>query len=146
MKLIVRIAATAVAIWVADRYINGIDVAAGGSGMSPWLVYAVLAVILGLVNAFIKPIVTFFTFPITFLTLGLFLLVINALMLKLAAWIGPSGRLRLHRQAVPAVLGSVVISIVGGVLYGLLGGRRRGTVALRIMLRRDPRATICRTA
>ncbi|MFN8424592.1 MAG: phage holin family protein [Anaerolineae bacterium] len=127
MKLIVRIAATAVAIWVADRYINGIDVAAGGSGMSPWLVYAVLAVILGLVNAFIKPIVTFFTFPITFLTLGLFLLVINALMLKLAAWIAQwAGYGFTVEGFVPAVLGSVVISIVGGVLYGLLGGGDKG--------------------
>ncbi len=127
MKLIVRIAATAVAIWVADRYIQGIDVAT--AGQSPWVVYAILAVILGLVNAFIKPIVTLFTLPITFLTVGLFLLVINALMLKLAAWLARLAGYGFNVEGfVPALLGSVVISIVGGVLYGLLRGddeRRR---------------------
>lgn len=121
MKIIVRIAATAVAIWVADRYINGIDVAIAGS--SPWVVYAVLALILGLVNTFIKPIVTLFTLPITFLTLGLFLLVINAGMLllasKLAQWAGYGFTVD---GFIPALLGSVVISLVGGVLVGLLGG------------------------
>lgn len=127
MKLIVRIAATAVAIWVADRYIQGIDVAT--AGQSPWVVYAILAVILGLVNAFIKPIVTLFTLPITFMTVGLFLLVINALMLKLAAWLARLAGYGFTVEGfVPALLGSVVISIVGGVLYALLRGddeRRR---------------------
>lgn len=125
MKLIIRIAATAVAIWVADRYINGIDVALAGE--SPWLVYAILAVILGLVNTFIKPIITLFTLPITFLTLGLFLLVINAIMLKLAAWLAQwAGYGFTVDGFIPAVLGSVVISLVGGVLYGLLNGSDKG--------------------
>lgn len=128
MKLIVRIAVTAVAIWVAATYFPGapgIVVATGAT--SPWIVYAVLAVILGLVNAFIKPIVKIFTFPITILTLGLFLLVINALMLmlasKIAQWAGYGFTVN---GFVPAVLGSIVISIVGGLLYGLLGGDDKG--------------------
>lgn len=125
MKLLVRIAATAVAIWVADRYINGIDVAT--AGQSPWVVYAILAVILGLVNAFIKPMVALFTLPITFLTMGLFLLVINALMLMLTAWLAQKAGYGFTVAGfVPAVLGSIVISIVGGVLNGLLNGSDRG--------------------
>ncbi|MEO8084729.1 MAG: phage holin family protein, partial [Ardenticatenales bacterium] len=93
MKLLVRIVATAVAIWVAATFFPGAPgIVVATAGASPWVVYAVLAVILGLVNAFIKPIVQIFTFPITFLTLGLFLLVINALMLmlasKIAQWAG----------------------------------------------------------
>lgn len=125
MKLLVRIAATAVAIWIADRFIAGIDVALAGE--SPWLVYAILAVILGLVNAFIKPIITLFTIPITFLTLGLFLLVINAGMLllasKIAQWAGYGFTVD---GFIPALLGGIVISLVGGVLVGLLGGDGRG--------------------
>lgn len=127
MKLIVRIAATAVAIWVAATYFPGPPgIVVATAGASPWLVYAVLAVILGLVNAFIKPIVTLFTFPITLLTLGLFLLVINALMLMLASKIAQwAGYGFMVDGFLPAVLGSLVISIVGGVLYGLLGGDDR---------------------
>jgi putative membrane protein len=73
----------------------------------------VAAVILGLVNAVIRPILVILTLPITFVTLGLFLLVVNALMIWLAGSITPGF---IVAGFVPALVGSVVLSIVATVL------------------------------
>lgn len=56
-----------------------------GVSCSPWWVSIVVAVVLGLINAFIKPVISFLSLPVTILTLGLFSLVINALMVLLCA-------------------------------------------------------------
>jgi putative membrane protein len=73
----------------------------------------VAAVILGLVNAVIRPILVVLTLPITFVTLGLFLLVVNALMIWLAGSITPGFQVL---GFVPALVGSIVLSIVATVL------------------------------
>jgi putative membrane protein len=73
----------------------------------------VAAVILGLVNAVIRPILVVLTLPITFVTLGLFLLVVNALMIWLAGTITPGF---LVLGFIPALVGSIVLSIVATVL------------------------------
>jgi putative membrane protein len=73
----------------------------------------VAAVILGLVNAVIRPILVVLTLPITFVTLGLFLLVVNALMIWLAGSITPGFQVL---GFFPALVGSIVLSIVATVL------------------------------
>ena len=77
--VILRLLLNMLGLWLASVMIPGISSASTGA-----LVWA--AISLGLINAFVRPIMVFFTFPITLLTLGLFLLVVNAAMLNLAAW------------------------------------------------------------
>jgi len=73
---IVRAALVALGLWVASKIVPGVEVASIGS-----LIRA--ALLLGIVNAIVRPILVVLTFPITVITLGLFLLVINGLMIKL---------------------------------------------------------------
>jgi putative membrane protein len=73
---IIRAAVVALGLWVASKIVPGVEIRSVGS-----LIAA--AVLLGLVNAIVRPVLVFLTFPITIVTLGLFLLVINGLMIKL---------------------------------------------------------------
>jgi putative membrane protein len=115
IKLLLRVVINAVAIWVATYIVPGLTLT--GDVLS-WLV---VAIIFGLVNALIRPIVQLLTLPISVVTLGLFSLVINALMLMLTGWLtqflvieGPLFGF------IPALLGSVIISIVSTVLNWFL--------------------------
>ncbi len=84
-KLIIRLVINAVALWVAAYF--------GTIGLTNNVVgVAIVAIIFGVVNAVIKPVVSLLTCPINILTLGLFTFVINALMLMLTAWLS-AGRL-----------------------------------------------------
>ncbi|HEX5578579.1 MAG TPA: phage holin family protein [Candidatus Limnocylindria bacterium] len=116
MATILQILVNAAALWVAVL-ITPLD----WSGAEVWQ-FLLVAVIFSLVNTFIKPILRIITLPITAVTLGLFLLVINALMLLLTGWV--SDQLDLG-FIVPdfwaALLGAIVISIVGWVLSIIVG-------------------------
>jgi putative membrane protein len=70
---------------------------------------AIAALVLGLLNALIKPILVLLTLPITIVTLGLFLIILNAVMLKLTAAFTPGFRID---DFVAAILGAIVLSIV----------------------------------
>lgn len=76
MKLIIRVLVTAVLVLLISHFMTGVHVASFTTSL-------IVAVVLGLLNVFIKPILVLFTLPITFFTLGLFLLVINALIIIL---------------------------------------------------------------
>jgi putative membrane protein len=80
----------------------------------------IAALVLGIINAVIRPILVLLTFPVTFLTLGLFLLVINALMLWLAATIVPGFKVNGFWGA---FLGSILISIVSWFFSSVLPGK-----------------------
>lgn len=113
MKLLIRWAITAFALFVAAWLVPGIYVDGGG-----WIVYAAMAVILGLVNAIVRPILTLLTCPLIVLTLGLFTLVINGLTLWLSSliavrWFNLDFRVESFWAA---LLGSVIVSIVSVVL------------------------------
>jgi len=82
----------------------------------------IAAVVLGLVNAFVKPILVILTLPISFITLGLFLFVINAITIWIAGTITPGF---IVAGFVPALIGSIVLTIVGSVLNYFLGGFAR---------------------
>lgn len=77
MNLIIRILLTAVAVVILAKFLPGVDVEGFTSAI-------IVAVVLGLLNIFIKPILVILTLPITVVTLGLFLLVINACIILLA--------------------------------------------------------------
>ncbi|MFU8773571.1 MAG: phage holin family protein, partial [Anaerolineales bacterium] len=82
MKILIRWAIIAFSLFVAAWLVPGIQVEGDG-----WIVYALMAVVLALVNAFVRPILKLLTCPLIFLTLGLFTLVINGLTLWLSSWI-----------------------------------------------------------
>jgi len=109
----------AVAIWVAIVIVPGLG-AEGG-----WTVYLWVALILGLVNALIAPVVKVLTCPLILLTLGLFTLVINGAMLWLAGVISRELGLGFRvRDLWAAILGAVVVSVVSFALSVLTGVHR----------------------
>ncbi len=115
MKLIIRILITMAALWVASRWVTGIST--DGSVLA----LAGVALVFGVVNAFVRPILTLLSLPVVIFTLGIFLLVINALMLMLTSALSNSLGLGFHVAGfVPALIGSIVISIVSTVLSMLL--------------------------
>lgn len=115
MTILLRLLINAVALWCAARFIDGITY----SGSWPGLVG--LALVFGVVNTFIRPVLRLLSFPITIATLGLFMLVINALMLWLTA--GIAERLGIAftvRGFFPALLGAICVSVVGMMLSAML--------------------------
>ena len=76
-----------------------------------WVSLAIAAAVLGLLNAIIRPILVFITFPLTVLTLGLFLLVVNAIMLELTAWLVPGFDINGFGWAIVGALVLAVISL-----------------------------------
>jgi putative membrane protein len=126
MRLLLRIVVTAIALAVTVWLVPGIRI----EGTNSVLAVVVTAIIFGVVNAFVRPILTLLSCGLVVLTLGLFLLVINALMLALASWIAVNwfGIGFYIDNFWWALLGSIVISIVSFVLSMLLPDERR-TVA-----------------
>lgn len=118
MSLLWRVVVNAVAIWVAVRLVNGLEFT------GTWMQMAVVAGVLALVNALVRPVLTMLTCPLVLLTLGFFTLVINALMLMLTGWL--STRLDLGFSVAgfgPAFWGALIISIVS-VLATLFFGKK----------------------
>ena len=103
MKIVIRILINAAALWVAATVIDGITLS------DRPVTILIVPAIFGLVNALVRPVVKVLTFPITLLTLGLFILVINAAMLQLTDLL--SDGLRVDGFG-PSLLGGLVISLV----------------------------------
>ena len=102
-RWIVHFFATAATLLVLAHVLPGVHV-------SGWPAALIAAVVLGLVNAIVRPVMFVLTLPITILTLGLFLFVLNALMLWLTQWLVPGFRVR---GAATLLLASVLLSLVG---------------------------------
>lgn len=117
VRIILRIIINAVALWVASLIVPGLSIPHDFMGL------LVVAVVFGLVNAFIKPIVQLLSCPLTILTLGLFTLVINALMLMLTGWL-TGGNLDTGGFWA-AFWAAIVISIVSMVLSWFLPDEHR---------------------
>lgn len=118
--MIARLVATALATALAAWLVPGIHLT-GSTDTDKVLTLVVVAAIIGLVNVFVKPVVTVLSGCLVLLTLGLFLLVINALMLMLTSWI--AGKLQLGFTVDDfwaAFFGSIIISVVSGALYAIL--------------------------
>jgi len=113
--LILRLLIVALGLWLASELVPGISV--GG----PWtLLFA--ALMLGIVNAFVRPVLILLTLPFTIITLGLFLLVINAAMLGLVAWIFDDF---VVAGFWPALFGAIVVGITGWLASYFIGARGR---------------------
>jgi len=102
-KFALRAVIAAVGLWLATLLISGLQIA------DP-VTLILAAVLLGVINAFVKPILVILTLPITVLSLGIFLLVINAAMLGLVAWLLPGFTISGFGAA---LLGAIVVSITG---------------------------------
>ena len=100
-RLIVHLLVSALLLWLVSQFVNGIYISGFGAAI-------LAAVVLGIVNFLVRPILVIITLPITILTLGLFLIIINALMLLLTSALVPG----FH-------VASFTAALIGGLLLGL---------------------------
>ena len=111
MSFLARLLINAAALWVATRFVPGVTYA--GS----WLPFLGVAFVFGIVNATIRPVLKILTFPLIILTLGLFALVVNGLMLWLTSTLSAALGLGFHVDGFwPAFWGALVVSIVSTIL------------------------------
>jgi putative membrane protein len=111
MRFLLRLLITAAALWVAVKLVPGIHY------FGPWHNLLAVALVFGLVNAIVRPILFLLTCPLVFLTLGLFIFVLNAAMLLLTSAI--SHRLGFEFVVtgfVPALIGAIVVGITSAIL------------------------------
>jgi putative membrane protein len=115
MAFFVRWLVNAAALWVATRIVPGVTYAGG------WVPFLGVALIFGIVNAFIRPVAKVLTFPLIILTLGIFALVVNGLMLWLTSAMSGALDLGFHvRGFWAAFFGALVVSIVSTLLSMLI--------------------------
>ncbi len=111
MNLLLRFLINAVGLWLAARFIDGITLSDEITSI------LFVALVFGLVNAIVRPIALFLSLPALLLSLGLFILVVNAAMLGVTAWLTDSLAVD---GFVPAFLGAVIISAISWVGSNLL--------------------------
>lgn len=117
MKFLVKVIINAVAIWLATLMLDGLDVVGGDETAQQVLVFLVVALVFGVVNAVVKPVVKLFSLPLYILTLGLFTVVVNAAMLWLVGWLSEQTDygLRIDNFGT-AVIGALIISVASFIL------------------------------
>ncbi len=116
---LLRAALTGLALWIVTLFVHGIGFVGGDTKLQRAGIIFVVAVIFGLVNAFIKPIVQILSIPLYILTLGLIHIVINAFMLWITAWITEHTThwgLAIDHFWWTAIWAAIVLSIVSWVL------------------------------
>lgn len=106
MAIVVRLLILAIAVFVASYIIPGVEIDSVTS-------LIVVSIVLGFINAFIKPILVFLTFPLTVLTLGIFLLLLNGILILLVGSIVPGFHVATFFSA---ILFSIVVSLVSSLL------------------------------
>ena len=127
MRLILRLLANAAALAIATWILSGITLT-GSTTTSQVVTLLIVALIFGILNAIVKPIFALVTIPLLLLTLGLFLIVINACMLLLTSWLAGLFDLGWHVEGFwTAVLGGLIISVVSFILNVFLpdGDKKR---------------------
>ena len=110
-----RLLITALGLWTASAIVPGVS-------FRSWQTLLIAALLLGIVNAVVRPILLFLTFPITILTLGLFILVVNGISLALVAWLLPGFTLS---GLGAAILGSIVVGLTSWLASAFVGGSGR---------------------
>lgn len=139
MRIILRVIINAAALWVASWILPGLDIstsaaseAVAKTGVTQGaeitgvvLAYLFIGAIFGVVNALVRPLVSFLALPLTILTLGLFTIVINAAMLYLTAWISSYTPVLFTIDSFfwTAVLAALIITFIS-LLTGRMAGRR----------------------
>lgn len=122
-NFLVKTGINAVALWIAAIVVPGITLAQDSkSTSSKVLTIIVVAIVFGVINAIVKPIAHFLSFPLIFLTLGLFTFVVNAFMLQILSWLSDSLGLSFHINDFfwAAILGALVVSFVSMLINMLL--------------------------
>ena len=112
MRLIVKFLVIAAAVWIVAAVVEGVEVRERVTS------YLVIALIFALINVLVKPLLKLLSFPLLVLTLGLFLVVINAALLGLTAWL--TDRMTIDGVG-PAVIAALIISAVTWLGDNLLG-------------------------
>lgn len=112
MKFLSKLLASTIAVFV-----SGFLFSESGVVVDSIVVAAVVAIVLGVLNTLVKPVLVLLTLPITFLTLGLFLFVINVALVLLASYLVPGFEIA---SVFTAVLFSIVLSVVSSFLNSLL--------------------------
>lgn len=112
---LLRLLVVALALWLASEWVPGIEI------KGAWTLLGA-ALLLGLVNAIVRPLLVILTLPVTILTLGLFLLVINAAMLGLVAWAFDNFTIA---GFWPALFGAIIVSLTGWLASYFIGPRGR---------------------
>jgi putative membrane protein len=109
---LLRLLITALGLWVADRLLPGIAITGTGS-------LIISALLLGLVNAVIRPVILILTLPLTVITLGLFVLIVNGISLAIAAWLVPG----FHIVGLwSATLGAIIVGLTSWAASAFIGG------------------------
>ncbi|MEK6694423.1 MAG: phage holin family protein [Nitrospirota bacterium] len=121
MGLLIRLVANALAILAAAYIVPGIEVAGGLSLLAA-------ALVLGLINAVVRPILLFLTFPFTLVTLGLFIFLLNAFCLWLTSWLVTGFEVHGFWAA---VLGALIVSVVSWLVNVFLSDRGKVAVIAR---------------
>lgn len=140
-SFIVRVLINGLALWIASWILPGLDITTsattdtiaetgiteGTDAAGIVMAYLFVGLIFGLVNAFVRPIVSFLSLPITILTLGLFTVVINAAMLYLTSWISSYTPVNFTIDSFfwTAVLAAIIISVISLVADRIPGARHR---------------------
>jgi len=109
---LMRILGTALGLWAATQLVPGIRIRG-------WASFLVAALLLGVANAVVRPVLVVLTLPVTIVTFGLFLLIVNGLMLALVAALMPAFTVS---GLVAAVLGAVVVSVTSWLAGRLVPG------------------------
>ena len=110
-----RLVITGLGLWAAETMVPGVRIDGWGN-------LIVAALLLGIVNAVIRPIILILTLPLTILTLGLFILVVNGISLALVAWLMPSFSLS---GLGAAILASIVVGLTSWLASAFVGGSGR---------------------
>lgn len=114
MRFLITTLTTAASLWVAVWLVGGL--AFDGE----WWQFLLIAVIMGLANAIAKPVLTFFSLPLIILTLGLFLLIVNAAVLQLVIWLAGPDMIGLGLTSTgffwATFWGSIVVTITGWII------------------------------
>jgi putative membrane protein len=110
-----RLIITALGLWAAEAIVPGVELAGVGN-------LIVAALLLGIVNAVVRPFILIFTLPLTVLTLGLFIFVVNGISLAVVAWIMPGFELA---GLGSAILASMVVGLTGWFASAFVGSTGR---------------------
>jgi putative membrane protein len=110
-----RLLITALGLWAAAKIVPGVQIDGWGNLL-------VAALLLGLVNAVIRPVILILTLPLTVLTLGLFILVVNGISLSVVAWLMPGFTLN---GLGSAILGSIIVGLTSWFASTFVGGSGR---------------------
>lgn len=115
VQLALRIGGNALAAWLTIWLVPGLNFD------GEWWWFAVFGIVIGLVNAFVKPLAKLLTLPIRILTLGLFTLVVNVAMMGALIWFGEQAETGLSSDTIWAtVLGGLVLTVIASILDQVL--------------------------